>query len=331
MRRFTLAAALLVLAACAGAPTPGGEPAPAAAAEPMQLYIPVRVGHFVFSGRRDYDDPANGTHFRYIGPDSVIGDIFVYPGPDFAADCNTKCALEVLQAEVDGFRDNLSLVRKDWGADSLVVVSTQRATRVAGDLWQVGHRMRLRMVERGRPVRLSDFHLFMVPGSRFKVRITYPDVAPHTRYADDFTDLALPSFAAEPVPLPEPTRANILRAIEGEWDWSSSDLLCGPGRHTIKTAPDGNSFTITFPPDSTEPPTVYTYRISAVGPGTLTDESYVVRALIDGEDRMTPGGKPVEWDLVMQRSDIFSWHRTDWDEDGRTPPVVRCDVAPRIP
>lgn len=59
------------------------------------------------------------------------------------------------------------------------------------------------------------------------------------------------------------------------------------------------------------------YRVTAVG-------SYYLRTKIEGEQRLTKEGKPVEWDFMFVSEDEFMWHRLDWPGLNSTPPVVRC-------
>jgi hypothetical protein len=63
--------------------------------------------------------------------------------------------------------------------------------------------------------------------------------------------------------------------------------------------------------------TVTTYDIVASTPSR-------VRGAIRGETRLTDGGRPVVWDLVVIDSNAYVWHRTDWPASGYTPRIIRC-------
>ncbi|MBI1360354.1 MAG: hypothetical protein GC155_08730 [Alphaproteobacteria bacterium] len=49
-----------------------------------------------------------------------------------------------------------------------------------------------------------------------------------------------------------------------------------------------------------------------------------IRVHYQGEKRLTPAGREVEWLLIMVDRDTFYWHRTDWPATGTTAPVKRC-------
>jgi hypothetical protein len=332
MRNATLLLALAVTAACStgsqsGAPRPATVPA-AVAAPPtptrVEIFFRQRVGPFVLVDGHRYPDPANGVQLRFRGPDSTIADVFVYPGPDFGADCSLTCSRAVLKRETEDFLGSFDRMIRERMVDSIRLVASRPIERPAEAIWTLGHHIELRVVRGGRVMR-SDYVLYYMPGVRAKIRATYAASDSLKRYVAAFAEQTVPTLATAPIPLPEPTRENILRSIEGEWDWSTSTHVCGPNRHTIKVAPDGQSFSLSYLADSDPDSTLTLYHIISVGPGIVTDAPHTVRARIEGETRLAPSGRPVVWDLVLSAQDAYGWHRTDWDEDGRTPAIVRCN------
>jgi len=75
-----------VPASGSSAPPPGGG-----------LRIPPRVGTFVLSGRQDFPQPGAGSRFRYVAPDSLYADLYLYPGPDLGERCDLACAERVIE------------------------------------------------------------------------------------------------------------------------------------------------------------------------------------------------------------------------------------------
>jgi hypothetical protein len=94
--KLLFAAGLLFITACAGrpatpvqgAPDPAPDPAPARL---IAIQIPGSIAGFAFVTRRDYEDPALGVQRRYANPVGLEADVYVYPGPDFAASCPAAC------------------------------------------------------------------------------------------------------------------------------------------------------------------------------------------------------------------------------------------------
>lgn len=332
MRNATLLLALAASAACAsgtqsGTARPATLPAATSAPPtptPVEFFNRQRVGPFVLVNGHRYPDPAHGVQLRFRGPDSTIADVFVYPGPDFGADCGLACARSLIKRETEDFTNTFARMIQERLVDSIRIVSSEPIERPADARWTLGHQIELRVVREGR-IQRSDFVLYYMPGVRVKLRSTYPAVDTIKRYVATFNANVVPTLTTAPIELPEPTRENILRSIEGEWDWSTSTLVCGPRRHTIRVAPDGKTFTLSYEARGDEEASVTLYHIIGVGPGIVTDAPHTVRARIEGETRMAPTGNPVVWDLVLSAQDAYGWHRTDWDEDGRTPAIVRCN------
>ncbi len=108
------------------------------------------------------------------------------------------------------------------------------------------------------------------------------------------------------------------RHLAGRWDWSNRAHPCGDSAHVIRFSPDRRTMTIAMPP---HPPHdsgwSATYDLLSLEPSRL-------RGAIRGEKRLTKGGKPVVWDLVMAGPNEYRWHRTDWPANSYTIGVLRC-------
>ena len=94
--------------------------------------------------------------------------------------------------------------------------------------------------------------------------------------------------------------------LSGPWDWSTHAHRCDDGvAHVIAFSPDRRTMTISLPRSAADTGWTATYDIMSLTPSRL-------RGAIRGETRLTDGGKPVVWDLVMFGPDEYHWQRTDW-------------------
>ena len=204
MKRTATALALLGFTACARAAGPSAEPAPAvsppAVAAPATasgtrpsgaVRIPPRVASFAVKGRHDYEDRSLGTQLRYEAADSTIADVYLYPGPDLAADCPVACARTVMGNEVRSFENDFPEMVKRGYVQSIVVTDREELTPAADAAWQLGHHLTLAVTRDSLPQR-SEFYLFYLPRYRVKIRATYVETP--ERLA------AVRAFAAELVP-----------------------------------------------------------------------------------------------------------------------------------
>jgi hypothetical protein len=143
------------------------------------------------SSRRDYRDPSAGVVLRYVRPDSLVTDVFVYPGPDLGARCARECAHKVMDAEIDDFRTSFPEMIRLGYVQSITIVTDEPVLPPAGAVWQLGRHLRL-VVQRDQRLQRSDFYLFYLPGYRVKVRGTFVPTEQRLR--------ELEAFAAEVVP-----------------------------------------------------------------------------------------------------------------------------------
>jgi hypothetical protein len=147
--------------------------------EPRQLAlrVPDSLADFRMVARKDFDDAARSVMLRYSRADGLVADVFVYPGPDFARDCDVVCARNVFKREGDEFLELFpELIRRQY-VDSIGVVSDSVLTPSADGVWRLGRHVRLRQRRNGEE-QWSDFYLYYVPDYRLKVRASYgPDTA----------------------------------------------------------------------------------------------------------------------------------------------------------
>jgi hypothetical protein len=105
--------------------------------------------------------------------------------------------------------------------------------------------------------------------------------------------------------------------LTGRWDWSTRAHRCDDSAHVIAFSPDRERMTIAMPPHPPDTGWTATYDVLELTPSRL-------RGAIRGEKRLTAGGEPVVWDLVMFGPNEYHWHRTDWASWQYTGAVVRC-------
>jgi hypothetical protein len=114
---------------------------------------------------------------------------------------------------------------------------------------------------------------------------------------------------------------DIRTIVAGRWTWASDTAGCRSA-HTITFAEGGKVMKIS------------SGYIGASDPVTTYDVQFVSRSLIRGairgETRMTDGGKPVVWDLVLTGPDEYRWKRTDWRSTpwSYTGRIRRCPSLP---
>jgi hypothetical protein len=178
MRKNVLVVALLtftapsvVAAQSSTHPAGGADSVPATG---VDISVPDSVAGFSLLDRHDYEDKSSGVQLRYGTPDSVMVDVFVYPGADLVKECAIECATKVLDQEIDGFREIFPEMIKRGYVQAMSVVSEERLVPPAGAPWRLGHHLRLAVTRDNRPLR-SEFYLYYLPGYRVKVRATYED------------------------------------------------------------------------------------------------------------------------------------------------------------
>ncbi len=289
--------------------------------DPAPLWVPRRVGTFHLGVFQQDEDRSRGSLYRFVGPDSILFDVMLSPGPDLAARCPVACAKDSLDATL-----RPTGARADGTPDERAVWTEDLAARPESP-WMLGRRTVSRTT-RDTIVLRTERHLYYLPGTRLSVSGTYEESPARDAVVGEFLRHVVDAFATPPIPLPEPTRAGILASIVGEWDYVGSALLCGPWRHTIRLNADSTGFTVSTPADDGAAPRLVTYQIVRIGPGIVPGQTHVVRAFEVGETGRGAHGDPIMWDLVLDGTDRYSWHRNDWFDDQRSAAVLRCDRGP---
>ena len=140
----------------------------------ITIKVPDSIADFALVRRHDYDDKALGTQLRYRGPDSLIADVYIYPGPDLRHECPLACAEARLTEEVTQFEREIPVYIQRGYFQSGRVIARQALTPAQDAAWQLGHHLLLDLV-RGGMAQRSEFYLYYLPGYRVKLRATYVD------------------------------------------------------------------------------------------------------------------------------------------------------------
>jgi len=170
----------------------------------VTIAVPKQVAGFEFVSRHDYDDPASGVQLRYANADSVMADVFVYPGPDLSQKCAQPCAAQALDAEIADFHSSIPELIKRGYVQAMTVVSEEPLVPPAGAAWRLDRHMKLAVTRHDRPMR-SEFYLYYLPGYRVKIRSTFDDTTPHGQSVQGFASGLVPEMvgAAEHPPAHE--------------------------------------------------------------------------------------------------------------------------------
>lgn len=123
----------------------------------------------------------------------------------------------------------------------------------------------------------------------------------------------------------KPSREPLIAQIEGVWAWTTTNLGCSENPHTLRFSEDNLVMYLTHEHPLPDPKTgvlegEYVYDVESVEPDRI-----LMR--LRGEDRRTPSGALVEWELVVRSPDTYCWRRTDWQPEGCTIPNVRCQAT----
>lgn len=290
--------------------------------DPAPLWVPRRVGTFHLAVFQPDEDAARGALYRFVGPDSVLMDVTLTPGPDLLVSCPLECARDSMRVVVRGLLEAIE------GQSAIQVLENQELRSSPTVPWRLAHRASLRTTRDTLLIR-TEQHVFYLPSTRVMVRGSFIESPTRDVWVAEFLRYVVDAFSTPPIALPEPpTYEAILSAMEGEWDFVGSSLLCGPRRHTITASPSDSTFTVTTPAFGGAPEEVVEYRIQRAGEGIVPGRTHVVRGRIPGERRRGAFGELVSWDLVLEGADRYSWHRNDWYDNERSVDVLRCDRGP---
>lgn len=187
----------LGLAACSAAGRSGSlamAPAPLAG-NLIKLRVPEMVGAFTMARRHDYPDAENGVQLRFQGPDDLVADVYVYPGPDLTTGCALACARDVMNAELAGFEEGIPEMIRLGYVQAATISARDSLVPTPASLWQLGHHLTLAVERDGGPKR-SDFFLYYLPGFRVKVRATYVESPARLENLRRFVEQVVPALLA---------------------------------------------------------------------------------------------------------------------------------------
>ena len=185
------------LAAC-GATGRSGSLAPTATApevDVITLRVPQTVAAFTMARRHDYPDAANGVQLRFQGPDDMVADVYVYPGPDLATGCALGCARDVMKRELADFEESIPEMIRLGYVQAATITARDSLVPTPGALWQLGHHLTLAVERDGGPKR-SDLYLYYLPGFRLKVRATYVESPGRLESLQRFLEQVVPALLA---------------------------------------------------------------------------------------------------------------------------------------
>jgi hypothetical protein len=126
-----------------------------------------------------------------------------------------------------------------------------------------------------------------------------------------FVSLISTSALAQPAPAS-------VAAFSGRWQVVDTrtgrvQIPCHQGQLFVPTT-DGKYVDLSFGEAPNEPGIRYI---------VLQAQADRVMMFIEGEDRVTDLGDPVVWWAMFNGPDEFTWRRTDWPVEGRTPSAWR--------
>ena len=138
----------------------------------LAIDLPDSVRTFVRTEMKQLANPAEGYVVRYRRVDGLAADVFVYPGPDFASNCDLACARNVMEREGGSLVASFPEIIRRKYIDTVGTVHDSAVTPASSEHWRLGRHIQFETRIHGEP-RWSDMFLFYAPGLRIKVRATY--------------------------------------------------------------------------------------------------------------------------------------------------------------
>jgi hypothetical protein len=128
-----------------------------------------------------------------------------------------------------------------------------------------------------------------------------------------------------------PQKQTIFERVTGTWDWQGDPGHCRDNPHAISFSSDERFMILTFrhPPKGIQAdpnlPLEVRYKV-------LEHKDQTIRVFLvqPPENRYTPAGELVVWDLILTGRNTYVWRRTDWPASGRTRNVTRCPAKQRL-
>lgn len=202
-RALVIATSLLVSPHAMRAQAAPAAPVPAGGdSGGVRLYFPARVADFTLTARQ-HDQSRNEVHLRFTAPDSVRADVFIYPGPDFAGNCDSACAAAAMEREVADFHGLFPEMLRRKYVDSIAVESNVALAATDESSWRLGHHVVLATRRAGHAER-SELHLFYLPRARVKIRTSYRPTPARVSAVAAFAEALVPALLRPPEGAPTP-------------------------------------------------------------------------------------------------------------------------------
>jgi hypothetical protein len=159
-----------------------------------KLAVPPFVAGFRMASRKTYEDPSDGVLLRYVSADTLVADVFVYPGPDLVAECPLECARRVIGQELESFRSGFpEMIRRDY-VKEIAVTRDDTLAPPPGAAWHLGRHLLLN-VRRAERAQRSDFYVYYLPGYRVKIRSTFDETPQRLRELEAFARAVVVALA----------------------------------------------------------------------------------------------------------------------------------------
>lgn len=162
----------------------GVDPLTPVSRERRSVQAPQEVAGFRTVGRHDYPDRRLGTTVRYVGPNDLVVDIFVYAGVQVDSACDAACAVT---SEADGFVASFPELVQAGRFEQVDLAGDERLQPTPGATWAYGRHLRLRVRMQGE-VMDSHYYLYSFPGFFLKVRATFPHSPAALRNVEKFVN-----------------------------------------------------------------------------------------------------------------------------------------------
>jgi len=170
MRNPRWIVAVVVVAAACRPPSPASSPTP----EPLQagITVPEHVGTYAIAETTVFKPASAGVGYRFLGPNRMVADLYVYPIPSRVGACVDACARDAVASEVANFRAAIPAFLERGYYDSLTIVRDTTATYSGVSTDGPGGHLAMIMVKQRRSG-VTHFYLFSMRGTYFKVRMDY--------------------------------------------------------------------------------------------------------------------------------------------------------------
>lgn len=153
----------------------------------ITLQIPPELAGLALAGRKDFENPSEGTQLRYGRADSLLVDVIVSGGPDFNR-CDLTCSTKAFDTEYAKLRLGYTDLVNSGFARAVQLGADEPLAPPPGAKWRLGRRLRSTLTLDLGSER-SELYLFYLPGVSVKVRATYAERADRAAAVTAFAEL----------------------------------------------------------------------------------------------------------------------------------------------